>query len=270
MHAAICLRCLFTSLAATLLVACTAPTPPGPKAPAGPAPETVEAAIVEAFAALARPEIDDPYEELFVDLAHRRFGRPEGATAMADYAMKTTEPPQPDTRLMARWGNAALPFDAAAIGSMERSNSNRGLVEAMYCKTAPIPADYAVYAHDAIAKGGYDLTHVLIGYAFAKEAGCAYPLPPEEVEEMVQATAAMLPGTGMTDLQIEAALVLCWTDRRELIPPDLAARILSVRWKNGAWGQTPTSKVADGHATMLALNLLLELTAKPRGPVVAR
>ena len=270
MHAAICLRCLFTSLAATLLVACTAPTPPGPKAPAGPAPETVEAAIVEAFAALARPEIDDPYEELFVDLAHRRFGRPEGATAMADYAMKTTEPPQPDSRLMARWGNAALPFDAAAIGSMERSNSNRGLVEAMYCKTAPIPADYAVYAHDAIAKGSYDLTHVLIGYAFAKEAGCAYPLPPEEVEEMVQATAAMLPGTGMTDLQIEAALVLCWTDRRELIPPDLAARILSVRWKNGAWGQTPTSKVADGHATMLALNLLLELTAKPRGPVAAR
>ena len=270
MHAAICLRCLFTSLAATLLVACTAPTPPGPKAPAGPAPETVEAAIVEAFAALARPEIDDPYEELFVDLAHRRFGRPEGATAMADYAMKTTEPPQPDSRLMARWGNAALPYDGAAIAAMERSNSNRGLVEAMYCKTAPIPADYAVYAHDAIAKGSYDLTHVLIGYAFAKEAGCAYPLPPEEVEEMVQATAAMLPGTGMTDLQIEAALVLCWTDRRELIPPDLAARILSVRWKNGAWGQTPTSKVADGHATMLALNLLLELTAKPRGPVVAR
>jgi hypothetical protein len=43
-----------------------------------------------------------------------------------------------------------------------------------------------------------------------------------------------------------------------------------VRWKNGAWGQTTTSKVADGHATMLALNLMLELTATPRGPVVAR
>ena len=95
MHAAVCLRRLVTSLAAALLVACTAPTPPGPKAPTGPAPETVEAAVVEAFAALARPEIDDPYEELFVDVAHRRFGRPEGATAMADYAMKTTEPPQP-------------------------------------------------------------------------------------------------------------------------------------------------------------------------------
>lgn len=270
MHAAICLRCLFTSLAATLLVACTAPTPPGPKAPAGPAPETVEAAIVEAFAALARPEIDDPYEELFVDLAHRRFGRPEGATAMADYAMKTTEPPQPDKRLMARWGNAALPHDGAAIAGMERSNSNRGLVEAMYCKEKPIPADYVTYARDAIAKGGYDLTHVLIGYAFAKEAGCAYPVPPGEVEAMVQATAAMLPGTAMTDLQLEAALILAWLERKALLPDDLLSRTLSVRWKNGAWGQTPTSKVADGHATMLALNLLLELTAKPRGPVVAR
>jgi hypothetical protein len=140
----------------------------------------------------------------------------------------------------------------------------------MYCRTAPIPDDYADYARDAIAKGGYDLTHVLSGYAFAKEAGCAYPLPPHEVEQMVQATAAMLPGTGMTDLQIEAALVLAWADRRELLPPDTLSRLLSVRWKNGAWGQTQTSKMADGHATMLALNLMLELTATPRGPVVAR
>ena len=270
MHAAICLRCLVTSLTATLLVACTAPAPPTPVAPAAPAAEKVEAAIVEAFAALARPEIDDPYEELFVDVAHRRFGRPEGATAMADYAMKANEPPQPDKRLMARWGNAALPFEAAAIAGMERSNSNRGLLEAMYCKEQPIPADYAAYARDAIAKGSYDLTHVLIGYAFAKEAGCAYPLPPEEVEAMVQATAAMLPGTGITDLQLEAALILAWLGRDDLLPEDLLSRTLSVRWKNGAWGQTPTSKVADGHATMLAVNLMLERTAKPRGPVVAR
>ncbi len=270
MHASICLRCLVTSLTATLLVACTAPAPPTPVAPAAPAAEKVEAAIVEAFAALARPEIDDPYEELFVDVAHRRFGRPEGATAMADYAMKANEPPQPDKRLMARWGHAALPFDAAAIAGMERSNSNRGLLEAMYCKEQPIPADYATYARDAIAKGSYDLTHVLIGYAFAKEAGCAYPLPPEEVEAMVQATAAMLPGTGITDLQLEAALILAWLGRDDLLPEDLLSRTLSVRWKNGAWGQTPTSKVADGHATMLAVNLMLERTAKPRGPVVAR
>lgn len=189
---------------------------------------------------------------------------------MADYAMKANEPPQPDKRLMARWGNAALPFEAAAIAGMERSNSNRGLLEAMYCKEQPIPADYAAYARDAIAKGSYDLTHVLIGYAFAKEAGCAYPLPPEEVEAMVQATAAMLPGTGITDLQLEAALILAWLGRDDLLPEDLLSRTLSVRWKNGAWGQTPTSKVADGHATMLAVNLMLERTAKPRGPVVAR
>jgi hypothetical protein len=270
MHAAICLRRLFTSLAATLLVACTAPAPPAPVAPVGPAPEKVEAAIVEAFAALARPEIDDPYEELFVDVAYRRFGRTEGSGAMADYAMKVNEPPQPDKRLMARWGNAALPLDAAAIGSIERSESNRGLLEAMFCKEQPIPADYAIYARDAIAKGGYDLTHVLIGYAFAKEAGCAYPLPPDEVEAMVQTTAAMLPGTGMTDLQLEAALILAWLGRKELLPADTLSRMLSVRWKNGAWGQTQTSKMADGHATMLALNLMLELTATPRGPVVAR
>lgn len=205
-----------------------------------------------------------------MDVAHRRFGRPEGATAMADYAMKANEPPQPDKRLMARWGNAALPFDAAAIAGMERSNSNRGLLEAMYCKEQPIPADYAAYARDAIAKGSYDLTHVLIGYAFAKEAGCAYPLPPEEVEAMVQATAAMLPGTGITDLQLEAALILAWLGRDDLLPEDILSRTLSVRWKNGAWGQTPTSKVADGHATMLAVNLMLERTAKPLGPVVAR
>jgi hypothetical protein len=270
MHAAICLRRLFTSHAATLLVACTAPAPPAPVAPVGPAPEKVEAAIVEAFAALARPEIDDPYEELFVDIAYRRFGRTEGSGAMADYAMKMNEPPQPDKRLMARLGNAALPLDAAAIGSIERSESNRGLLEAMFCKEQPIPADYATYARDAIAKGGYDLTHVLSGYAFAKEAGCAYPLPPDEVEAMVQTTAAMLPGTGMTDLQLEAALILAWLGRKELLPADTLSRMLSVRWKNGAWGQTQTSKMADGHATMLALNLMLELTATPRGPVVAR
>ena len=247
-----------------------APSSAPATASAQPAPETVEAAIVEAFAALARPEIDDPYEELFVDLAHRRFGRPEGATAMADYAMKTTEPPQPDKRLMARWGNAALPFDGAAIAAMERSNSNRGLLEAMYCKQQPIPSDYAAYARDAIAKGSYDLTHVLIGYAFAKEAGCAYPLPKEEVEAMVQTTAAMLPGTAMTDLQLEAVLVLAWAGRRDLLPSDLAERILASQWHNGGWAFNLKSKVADGHATMLALNLLLELTAKPRGPVVAR
>jgi hypothetical protein len=236
----------------------------------GPSPEKVEAAIAEAFAALARPEIDDPYELLFLDLAYRRFGRSEGAGAMADYVMTTTEPPQPDRWLMARWGNAALPHDGAAIAGMERSNSNRGLLEAMYCKEQPIPADYAIYARDAIANGGYDLTHVLSGYAFAKEAGCAYPLPPDEVEAMVQTTAAMLPGTGMTDLQLEAALILAWLGRKELLPADTLSRMLSVRWKNGAWGQTQTSKMADGHATMLALNLMLELTATPRGPVVAR
>jgi hypothetical protein len=236
----------------------------------GPSPEKVEAAIAEAFAALARAEIDDPYELLFLDLAYRRFGRSEGAGAMADYVMTTTEPPQPDRWLMARWGNAALPHDGAAIALIERSNSNRGLVEAMYCRTAPIPDDYVGYARDAIAKGGYDLTHVLSGYAFAKEAGCAYPLPPDEVEAMVQTTGAMLPGSGMTDLQIEAALVLAWANRKDLLPADTLSRLLSVRWKNGAWGQTPTSKFADGHATMLALNLMLELTATPRGPVVAR
>lgn len=266
MHAAICLTCLFTSLAAALLEARTASTPPAPVAPVGRAPETLEAALVEAFAALARPEIDDPCEELFVELAHRRFGRSEGAAAKADYAMNATEPPQPDKRLMARRGNAALPYDGATIAAMERSNPNRGLLEAMYCKEQPIPADYATYASDAFAEGSYDLSHVLIGYAFAKEAGCAYPLPQEEVEAMV----AMLLGTGITDLQFEAALILAWLERKALLPEDLLSRTLSVRWKNGAWGQTPTSKVAEGHANMLALNLLLELTAKPRGPVVAR
>jgi hypothetical protein len=230
----------------------------------------VEAAIVKAFAALARPEIDDPYEELFMDLAHRRFGRAEGATAMPDYAMKANEPPQPDKRLMARWGNAALPFEAAAIGSIERSNSNRGLLEAMYCKEQVIPASYVDYARDAISKGGYDLTHVLSGYAFAKEAGCAYPLPKEEVEAMVQTTAAMLPGTGVTDLQLEAALVLAWAGRRDLLPSDLAERILASQWHNGGWAFNLGSRAADGHATMLAINLLLELSATPRGPVVAR
>jgi hypothetical protein len=51
----------------------------------------------------------------------------------------------------------------------------------MDCKTAPIPADDAGDAPDAIAKEGYDLTHVLIGYAFAKEAGCAYPLKEAQI-----------------------------------------------------------------------------------------
>lgn len=254
----------------SMAVACAPAPAPAPAKPAQPDKAVLESAIVEAFAALQRPDIDDPYEELFLDGAHRRFGRAEAAHAMADYAMKATEPPQPDKRLMARWGNAALPHDGAAIAAMERSNSNRGLLEAMYCKEQPIPADYVTYARDAIAKGGYDLTHVLIGYAFAKEAGCPYPLPADEVEQMVQATAALLAGTGMTDLQLEAALILAWLGRRELLPEDTLARTLSVRWKNGAWGQMPTSKVADGHATMLALNLLLELTAKPLGPVVAR
>jgi hypothetical protein len=254
----------------SMSVACAPAPAPTPAQPVQPDKAVLESAIVEAFAALQRPDIDDPYEELFLDLANRRFGRAEATHAMADYAMKATEPPQPDKRLMARWGNAALPHDGAAIAGMERSNSNRGLLEAMYCKEQPIPADYVIYARDAIAKGGYDLTHVLSGYAFAKEAGCSYPLSDDEVSEMINATAALLPGTGMTDLQIEAALILAWSGRKDLLPPDTLSRLLSVRWKNGGWGQTTTSKFADGHATMLALNLMLELTATPRGPVVAR
>jgi len=230
----------------------------------------VEAAIAKGYAGLRGPSLDDPYEELFVDITYRRFGRAEGAGAMADYALKSLESPQPDKRLMARWGNAALPLDAPAIAGMERSNSNRGLLEAMFCKEQPIPADYATYARDAIAKGSYDLTHVLIGYAFAKEAGCAYPLPPEEVEAMVQTTAAMLPGRGITDLQLEAAVVLCWAGRRDLLPSDLVERILASQWHNGGWAFNLGSQAADGHATMLAINLLLELSATPRGPVVAR
>lgn len=230
----------------------------------------VETAIRGAFTALARPEIDDPYEELFTDLAYRRFGRSEGKDAMADYAMKVNEPPQPDKRLMSRWGNAAYPYDGAAIASMERSNSNRGLIEAMFCRVNPIPADYARYAHDAIAKGGYDLTHVLIGYAFAKEAGCSYPLGPTEVDATIDRAAGMLEGSGMTDLQMESALILCWVGRKELLPPDLLARMLSARWNSGGWAYDERSRGADGHATMLALNLLLELTTPPRGPVVAR
>lgn len=261
---------LVPAMAASLVFGCAQQPQPQPAAPAVPAPAVVEAAIAGAFAALARPEIDDPYEELFIDLAYRRFGRSEGKGAMAAFAMRANEPPQPDRRLMARWGDAALAFDGAAISSMERNNPNRGMIEAMYCRERPIPMDYIAYAQDAIAKGGYDLTHVLIGYAFAKEAGCSYPLSPAEVEAMVRATAAMIPGAAMTDLQMEAALILAWSDRKDLLPADTLSRILSVQWKNGGWGQGPTSKTADGHATMLALNLLLELTATPRGPVVAR
>lgn len=58
---------------------------------------------------------------------------------------------------------------------MDRSKSNRGLLEATYCKTAPIPADDAGHAPDAIAERSFDLSHVLSGYAFAKEEPLSPP-----------------------------------------------------------------------------------------------
>ncbi len=134
-----------------------------------------------AFVALPPIEFDDPYEPLYLDLADQGFGRHEGLGSFGEHPMTAAELPHPDMRLMARWGNAALPFDAPAIASIDGSHANRGLREAMDCKTAPIPADDAGDAPDAIAKEGYDLTHLLSGYRCAKKVGCAYPLKEAQI-----------------------------------------------------------------------------------------
>jgi hypothetical protein len=57
-----------------------------------------------AFVALPPIEFDDPYEPLYLDLADQGFGRHEGLGAIGEHPMTAAELPQPDKRLMARWG----------------------------------------------------------------------------------------------------------------------------------------------------------------------
>lgn len=243
-------------------------SPAANHATAAPTPAALEPVIAAGIAFVRRDAFDDPFEELFLGLAARRFARRDAEGALARFRLTDLAEPQPDRRLLGRWLDPTVAYDEQALTSIDRMNSNRAIVEAMYCGSHPLGSSHADYANAAAAMGGYELTHVLAAYAIARDTGCAYPVVIDSVSAW-QAEASRLIGLdGATDLQMEAALVLLWSGRRDLVPVDFVNRVVSAQWRSGGWSLHEGDRSPSAHATFLAVLFLLEWTQEPLGPLV--
>lgn len=125
---------------------------------------------------------------------------------------------------------------------------------ALYCDLYPLPWDFYSELEKWVTKSGYFATHGLLAIAFLQEHGCEknadrlVSVRQKLVQTVLQEAGSTIP---ITDLRIEAVLMLLLVGERQLVRPEWIAEIYLVQAPDGSF-------LASDHSTVLAAWALLE------------
>jgi hypothetical protein len=218
---------------------------------------------------------DEPYALLWLDIIYRRFGIEEFSDALPRYDQLLDEQ-QVQWSLLNVFRRISVydnPMQANVLDDV-LAPTDIIISRALYCERYGLPHDYSTVLEDAVNKGEYYLTHVLLACIWIQENGCEVALTNGFVDEVYRATAVIVNRNPMIvdDLTLEAAAFLYMAGQGERVNPSFVNRVLASQNDDGGWEEDPDSKEGSyWHSTILGLLLLLhiEYPASSYPPVLA-
>lgn len=144
---------------------------------------------------------------------------------------------------------------------------DRITASALHCDRIDLPDDWIEILGKASRAGGYALTHALLASEWSVENGCVRrerlaALRSEQIGLLVALVerrdelASTYPS--VTDLWIEAVVMLYYAGAADAVQPDWIREILTLQHADGGWPRNPSVPRSDAHVSALALWALLE------------
>lgn len=135
-------------------------------------------------------------------------------------------------------------------------------MEALYCDIYPFDKDVVQKWLSALAKGGYDATHVPMAYRFSLDNECTIPGFTKDLEKRIVDANLLLVKVedGFSDLELEALTFLALINMEHVIEPHWVDLVVAAQRSDGGWADGSEGAV-NPHATGLALWLLLDWRA---------
>lgn len=205
----------------------------------------------------------EPHALLMLDVMYRRFGIASFADALQRYDELISENPElqvPMLRLFRRIAdhdNPLLLYDLKAISV----DIDFVTIPALYCDRLGLFSEYPALLEEAVLRGGYLLTHVLLASIWWQDNGCRVPLSEGFIEMMYRENAELIgDDRAIDDLEIEAAAFLYMAGQGELVEESFVERVIAQQTDDGGW-LTASNLLgeSDWHTTAAGLLLLLHV-----------
>jgi hypothetical protein len=152
---------------------------------------------------------------------------------------------------------------------------DRITASALHCDRIPLPEDWPQILLQATRAGAYALTHAVLAAQWSVENGCVTrerlaDVRREQETRLVDLVNRRDELTGRfdaaTDIWIEAIAMLYYSGGGTRVRGEWLDSLLALQRPDGGWPRAPGAKVADPHATALALWVLLE-NLQPAPPI---
>lgn len=133
-------------------------------------------------------------------------------------------------------------------------------IYAANCDNLPIPGNFWAAMDEQYKSGGYYLTHVALAFRFLKDNKCAISDDAKVLESQVNKGMIAIVNDPETvaDLRYEAIAFLLLGGQRSDVKQKWINQIANEQLPNGGWAVKNGNKVADDHATLLAIWALLQ------------
>jgi hypothetical protein len=202
------------------------------------------------------------YALMMLDVMYRRFGVTEFADALQQYDQAIDTHPQDAAimrvfRRIADHDNQLYPGDLQSV----TYDIDRLTVPALYCDRYELPDDYPAQLEQAANLGEYMLTHTVLSWIWIQENGCTLQLPDGFIQNVYQATAALINNDSVVDdLELEAAAFLYLAGQGALVDNSFVNLAISAQNYDGGW-LTYSNEPGESnwHATAVGLLFLLHV-----------
>lgn len=133
-------------------------------------------------------------------------------------------------------------------------------IYAANCDNLPLPVKFWPTMQEQYRAGGYYLTHVALAFRFIKDNGCTIPDDAKVLESQTNRGMVAIASNPDTeaDLRYEAIAFLLAAGERNEIKQEWIDKIASEQLSKGGWAVKKGNKIADDHATLLAMWALLQ------------
>jgi hypothetical protein len=208
-------------------------------------------------------DLQEPHALLMLDVMYRRFGIAEFADALQRYDAILSEGPDkqdPILCLFRRIADHDNPIDLDDLNAVT-VDIDRVTIPALYCDRLGLFPEYPEMLDEAVFRGGYLRTHVLLAAIWWQDNGCEVPLPEGFIQAMYRENAALIgDDPEVDDLELEAAAFLYMAGQGELVDDGFVESAIARQSVDGGWltfSNFPGE--SDWHTTTLGLLLLLHV-----------
>lgn len=203
---------------------------------------------------------NESYALLLMNVAYRRFGVEAFSDSLQQYDELLASNPQnsPILRIFRRIADFNNQLQDGDMNSVT-AETDKVTVPALYIDRFDLSDNYPELLHNAASGGGYLLTHALLASIWFKENG--HELGAEFTSSLYINSAALIRvDQTVTDLEVEAASLLCIADSGSMVDDVFTQYVLDAQRPDGGWSDNnATANKSNWHTTVLALLLLLHV-----------